>query len=77
MAGKVTSGHRTRCLPSSCSGAAREYGYVSTEVHLPLITHKRTVMPHDKNSSLRKKNYFSPPFVSRLAQNAAVASIGS
>ena len=26
------------------------YGYVSTEVHLPLIAHKRTVMPHYKTS---------------------------
>ena len=74
MAGKITSGNPTRCLRSRC---LREYGYVSTEVHLPLITHKRMVMPHDKNSSLRKKNCFSPPFVSRLAQNAAFASIGS
>ena len=74
MAGKITSGHRTRCLRSRC---LREYGYVSTEVHLSLITHKRTVMPHDKNRSLRKKNYFSPPLVSRLAQNAAFASLGS
>ena len=23
-----------------------EYGYALTEVHLPLIAHKRTVMPH-------------------------------
>ena len=30
-----------------------KYGYVSTEVHLPLIAHKRTVMPHYKNSGLR------------------------
>ena len=33
-----------------------EYGYLSTEVHVPLmslIAHKRTVMPHYKNSGLR------------------------
>ena len=29
-----------------------EYGYVSTEVHLPLIAHQRTVMQHYKNSGL-------------------------
>ena len=29
-----------------------EYGYVSAEVHLPLTVHKRTVMPHYKNSGL-------------------------
>ena len=29
-----------------------EYGFVSTEVHLPLIAHQRTVMPHYKNSGL-------------------------
>ena len=28
------------------------YGYVSTEVQLPLIAHKRAVMPHYKNSGL-------------------------
>ena len=27
-------------------------GYVSTDVHLPLIAHKRTVMPHYKHSGL-------------------------
>ena len=27
-------------------------GYVSTEVHLPLIAHKQAVMPHYKNSGL-------------------------
>ena len=65
VAEKITSGNRIRCLRSRCS---REYGYVSTEVHLySLITHKRTVMPHDKNRSLRKKNYFfsSPRFAPR------------
>ena len=30
-----------------------KYGYVSAEVHLPLIAHKRMVMPHYKNSGLR------------------------
>ena len=30
-----------------------KYGYVSAEVHLPLIAQKRTVMPHYKNSGLR------------------------
>ena len=29
-----------------------EYGYVTSEVHLPLIAHKRTVMPHYKKSGL-------------------------
>ena len=29
-----------------------EYGYVTTEVHLPLIALKRMVMPHYKNSGL-------------------------
>ena len=64
VAEKITSGNHIRCLRSRCS---REYGYVSTEVHLSLITHKRTVMPHDKNRSLRKKNYFfsSPRFAPR------------
>ena len=28
------------------------FGYVSTEIHLPLIPLKRTVMPHYKNSGL-------------------------
>ena len=30
-----------------------ENGYVSAEVHLPLIVHKQTVMPHYKNSGVR------------------------
>ena len=30
-----------------------KYGYLSTEVHLPLIAHKRTVMPHYKNYGRR------------------------
>ena len=30
------------------------YEYVSTEVHLPFIAHKRTVMPHYKNSGLNR-----------------------
>ena len=29
-----------------------EYGYVSTEVHLPLIAHKQTVMAHYENSGI-------------------------
>ena len=29
-----------------------EYGYISTEVHLPLIAHKRTEMPHFKTRIL-------------------------
>ena len=34
------------------SNIIQEYRYVSTKVHLPLIAHKRTVMPHYKNSGL-------------------------
>ena len=34
------------------SNIIEEYGCVSTEVHLHLIAHKRTVFPHYKNSGL-------------------------
>ena len=43
---------RPHSAKSPYSKIILEYGYVSTEVHLPLIAHKRTVMPHYKNNGL-------------------------
>ena len=43
---------RPHSAKSPYSNIILEYGYVSTEVHLPLVAQKRTVMPHYKNSGL-------------------------
>ena len=50
-----------------------EYGYVSTEFHLPLIAHKQTVMPHYENSGLM--SMWVHKFIKRMISSSNFVAI--